>query len=85
MRLYEKFTASQAKILIEEVSTAEEQPQEKANHIFQALQYLRKLCNHPLLVLNPKHPDYTTIMKEFNNDETLLHELEFCPKLMALK
>ncbi|KAJ1677204.1 TATA-binding protein-associated factor mot1, partial [Spiromyces aspiralis] len=25
-------------------------------HIFQALQYMRKLCNHPRMVLTPKHP-----------------------------
>ena len=24
-------------------------------HVFQALQYLRKVCNHPKLVLHPQH------------------------------
>lgn len=24
-------------------------------HVFQAIQYLRKVCNHPKLVLHPEH------------------------------
>jgi TATA-binding protein-associated factor len=56
-----------------------------ANHIFQALQYLRKLCDHPLLVLNPQHPEYDTIMKELKLNKSSLHDLSHAPKLLALK
>jgi TATA-binding protein-associated factor len=31
---------------------------DKAPHVFQALLYLRKLCSHPLLVLDPQQPQH---------------------------
>ncbi|KAI9598492.1 hypothetical protein BDF19DRAFT_393058 [Syncephalis fuscata] len=54
-------------------------------HIFQALQYLRKLCNHPLLVLDSKHPRYTTVMQQIRQENASLHDLHYAPKLQALK
>ena len=30
-----------------------------AKHVFTALQYLRKVCNHPLLALHPSDPSYS--------------------------
>jgi SNF2 family DNA or RNA helicase len=40
----------------------EKAPVEKTQHVFQALQYLRKLCSHPALVLDPSHPEYPAIL-----------------------
>jgi len=57
----------------------------KANHIFQALQYLRKLCCHPLLVLNPKHPEYDAVMRELKQSKSSPHDISNAPKLLALR
>ncbi|KAJ3337111.1 TATA-binding protein-associated factor mot1 [Gonapodya sp. JEL0774] len=56
-----------------------------AKHIFQALQYLRKLCNHPALVLSPEHPQYDKIQNMLRKDGTNIHDLQYAPKLSALK
>ncbi len=69
-----------------------------ATYIFQALQYLRKLCCHPLLVLNPKHPDYTAVLQEmkdslhdvstyscYEKETMILSQLSNAPKLLALR
>ncbi len=55
-----------------------------ATHIFQALQYLRKLCSHPLLVMNEQHPEYSAVVKEMNGLDAL-HGIDCAPKLCALK
>lgn len=55
--------------------------------ITQALQYLLKLCSHPLLVIGESPPDYIVEhLKEIGmgtGDE--LHELHHSPKLVALQ
>ena len=53
-------------------------------HVFQALQYLRKLCNHPLLVLNENDPSHRKIMEKHKSGPPL-HALSQAPKLYALK
>ena len=58
---------------------------EGASHAFQALQYLRKLCNHPLLVLDKAHPQYNTVMQDLQRHGDSLHKLHHAPKLQALK
>ena len=97
-RLYEDFATSptckdiQSNISSSSSSTnttttvAEPQTKKKkSTHIFQALQYLRKLCNHPLLVLNPQHPEYHSVMSSLAKSNDSLHSLNHAPKLMALK
>ncbi|RUS21143.1 hypothetical protein BC937DRAFT_93516 [Endogone sp. FLAS-F59071] len=90
-QLYEGFAKSQTKHSLEgqlEENEDEEREtggQKKATHIFQALQYLRKLCNHPLLVVNEKHPKYKTVMNEMKNSKSSLHDIYNAPKLLALK
>ncbi|KAG0053998.1 TATA-binding protein-associated factor mot1 [Gryganskiella cystojenkinii] len=96
-QLYEEFSKSQIKHEMEEelatdsvqaqgsstaVATADS-PQ-KATHIFQALQYLRKLCNHPLLVVNEKHPEYGRVMSQLKAQKKSIHDISFAPKLQAL-
>ncbi|KAJ1984823.1 TATA-binding protein-associated factor mot1 [Dimargaris cristalligena] len=54
-------------------------------HVFQALQYLRKLVNHPLLVLNPKHAQYDTVMAQLRANQQQLRDLVHAPKLLALR
>lgn len=87
-QLYEEFSKSQIKHEVEEELTEEtkvEAPKSAATHIFQALQYLRKLCNHPLLVVNEKHPEYKRVMKQLKASNQSIHDIAFAPKLMALK
>ncbi|KAI9495302.1 hypothetical protein BDB00DRAFT_870456 [Zychaea mexicana] len=91
-KLYEEFAKSQTKHAVEQgleedTSTAVTKSEggKSATHIFQALQYLRKLCNHPLLVLNEKHPSYDTIKRDLARTNASLHDIQNAPKLQALK
>lgn len=56
-----------------------------AMHVFQSLQYLRKLCTHPALVLNPTHPDYATVTHELQSSNSNIHDIKYSPKLVALR
>lgn len=56
-----------------------------ATHIFQALQYLRRLCNHPLLVVSDKYPNYKKVEAFLNKTNTNIHNIANAPKLQALK
>ncbi|KAF9987784.1 TATA-binding protein-associated factor mot1 [Modicella reniformis] len=86
-QLYEEFAKSQIKQEVEDGltdSSKGDSPQ-KATHIFQALQYLRKLCNHPLLVVNEKHPEYSKVMRQLKSQNQSLRDIGFAPKLQALR
>ncbi|XP_030628139.1 TATA-binding protein-associated factor 172 [Chanos chanos] len=92
VQLYEDFAKSRAKMSIDDtISTAavpdeEEKPKLKATgHVFQALQYLRKLCNHPALVLTPQHPEYKRITEQLTSQHSSLRDIQHAPKLSALK
>uniref|UniRef100_A0A671UYF7 B-TFIID TATA-box binding protein associated factor 1 n=1 Tax=Sparus aurata TaxID=8175 RepID=A0A671UYF7_SPAAU len=91
VQLYEDFAKSRAKASVEDsISVAsteeEEKPKLKATgHVFQALQYLRKLCNHPSLVLTPQHPEYKRITEQLAAQNSSLRDIQHAPKLSALK
>lgn len=52
----------------------------------QALQYLKKVCNHPALVLqNSKHPKHEKITKDCKNQGKSITSIEHSAKLTALK
>ena len=51
----------------------------------QALQYLRKVCNHPALVLSPSHPKYKEMLSCISQSGSNLHDIVHAPKLTALK
>lgn len=58
--------------------------------IFQALQYLLKLCSHPLLVLGEKVPepvasDLSAMINGCSDIITELHKVQHSPKLVALQ
>ncbi|KAH9414981.1 hypothetical protein DERP_014274 [Dermatophagoides pteronyssinus] len=55
------------------------------SHIFQSLQYLRKVCNHPKLVLTSTHPNYNKIMSKLKAENTTLSDINHAAKLIALK
>jgi len=79
-QLYEDFTRAQGR-------AAQEGQESSANtHVFQALQYLRKVCCHPKLVLSPDHPEYATVLADhLNGDINGLLDINHAAKLVALK
>lgn len=54
-------------------------------HIFQALQYLRKVCNHPKLVLKACHPEFERITSKLKSCNSSLSDISHSAKLLALK
>ena len=56
-------------------------------HIFQSLQYLRKLCNHPALVLkgNMEATNAALQRMSLKDAATDLHDIQHAPKLLALR
>ncbi|KAG8867854.1 TATA-binding protein-associated factor mot1 [Serendipita sp. 405] len=82
--LFDEFQKSQA-------STAARdsiQTEGGKGHVFQALQYLRKVCNHPALVLKDNLPETTAIMDklaERGEEVKPLRDVENAPKLLALR
>ncbi|RXM36599.1 TATA-binding protein-associated factor 172 [Acipenser ruthenus] len=92
IQLYEDFAKSRAKVDLDDTLSPATAPQENeqpklkpAGHVFQALQYLRKLCNHPALVLMPQHPEYKRITEQLAAQRTTLRDIQHAPKLSALK
>lgn len=97
LKLYEQFSVSRAKqeissmVKLNDLGAKEEKASPKASsHVFQALQYLLKLCSHPLLVIGDKVPEsLTPLMSElFPGTENViseLHDLRHSPKLIALR
>ncbi|KAG4966687.1 hypothetical protein JHK87_032338 [Glycine soja] len=96
-KLYEQFSGSRAKQEMSSVVTTNESAAAEgssnstkaSSHVFQALQYLLKLCSHPLLVIGEKIPDsLSTILSELfpagSDVISELHKLYHSPKLVAL-
>ncbi|RWS27685.1 TATA-binding protein-associated factor 172-like protein [Leptotrombidium deliense] len=88
-RLYEDFSKSHVRQSLES-SLSKENPENSAQnviktHIFQALQYLRKVCNHPKLVLTPTHPEYNNVTAQLKEQNTSLQDISHAAKLCALK
>lgn len=54
-------------------------------HVFQALQYLRKICIHPRMVLSDDHPQRERVMEELESSGNKLNDLAVAPKLLLLK
>lgn len=58
---------------------------ESKQHIFQALQYMRKLCNSPSLVVKEGHKQYAAIQASLAKQNSSLKDIAHAPKLTALK
>ncbi|KAI8898633.1 SNF2 family N-terminal domain-containing protein [Globomyces pollinis-pini] len=58
---------------------------QKGQHVFQALQYLKKLCNHPKFVLTPSHPQYNKVQAKLKADKSDINEIVHAPKILALQ
>ncbi|KAH3902210.1 DNA-binding ATPase SCDLUD_002025 [Saccharomycodes ludwigii] len=82
-QLYRDFTKKQKKTV--EMDMDEQTNSESKQHIFQALQYMRKLCNHPSLILSPTHPQFAQVQEYLHQTHVDLHDIVHAPKLMALR
>jgi TATA-binding protein-associated factor len=59
--------------------------QHKKGGVFQSLQYLRKLVNHPALVFNPEHRMFESINAFLKTDNSSIMDLKHAPKITALQ
>jgi TATA-binding protein-associated factor len=87
--LYDEFSKSQAAQAVSGVvqAGATVAPEGGQKHIFQSLQYLRKLCNHPALVLKGDVEAANAALAKVaaKNTSTGLHDIQHAPKLLALR
>lgn len=82
-KLYDDFAKKQSKTIATEVG--KDGDKQAKQHIFQALQYMRKLCNSPALVLNEKHPQYEKVHKQLLKERSTIRDPVHAPKLGALR
>ncbi|OCH89091.1 SNF2 chromatin remodeling protein [Obba rivulosa] len=85
--LYDDFSKSQARREAEDVVRADQGKQGgQQQHVFQSLQYLRKLCNHPALVLKDKQAVKDALAKAGQKSGSGdLSDIQHAPKLLALR
>ncbi|KAL1362643.1 hypothetical protein HN51_010870 [Arachis hypogaea] len=97
-KLYEQFSGSHVKQEMSSIVTTNESAgaegssssTKASSHVFQALQYLLKLCSHPLLVINDKVLDSLStilsgVLPGVSDIISELHNLHHSPKLVALQ
>ncbi|KAH8692814.1 putative TBP associated factor [Talaromyces proteolyticus] len=81
-KLFEDFTKKEQKDLANKMGSAEKTAKE---HIFQALQYMRRLCNSPALVIKEGHKQYEDVQKWLGTKQTNIRDIAHAPKLSALR
>ncbi|EON63494.1 hypothetical protein W97_02722 [Coniosporium apollinis CBS 100218] len=81
-KLFEDFSKKEGKAIAEKASSND---REAKQHIFQALQYMRKLCNSPALVMKDTHKQYAATQAYLAKQGTSLRDPTHAPKLMALR
>ena len=81
-KLFEDFTKKERKTLADNAGSSDK---EAKQHIFQALQYMRKLCNSPALVVKEGHKQYDPIQRQLANQQSNIRDLAHAPKLTALR
>ncbi|KAG7086556.1 hypothetical protein E1B28_002505 [Marasmius oreades] len=82
--LYDDFSKSQARQDAESAVQSTGKEGKEQQHVFQSLQYLRKLCNHPALVLKDADSIDKALEKVSGKSEGL-NDIQHAPKLLALK
>ncbi|VEU21412.1 DEKNAAC102618 [Brettanomyces naardenensis] len=82
-QLYQDFVSKQKGAVKKDLS--DDTDKKGKQHIFQALQYMRKLCNSPALVVTPKHPQYKEVKAYLHKYNMDIRDIHHAPKLMALK
>lgn len=81
-RLFEDFAKKERKTLTEAAGSDDKDAKQ---HIFQALQYMRKLCNSPSLVVKEGHRQYDSIQSLLAKQRSSLKDIAHAPKLTALR
>ncbi len=82
--LYDNFSKSQAKLTAEDAIRSAKPGEQQ--HIFQSLQYLRKLCNHPAMVLKTDDDINAALQRVGQKPEKQnLFDINHAPKLLALR
>ncbi|KAK0621437.1 hypothetical protein B0T17DRAFT_534049 [Bombardia bombarda] len=81
-KLFEDFTKKESAKITEEAGRDDKDAKQ---HIFQALQYMRKLCNSPALVMKPGHKAYDDTQRFLAKQNTSLEDPAHAPKLTALR
>lgn len=81
-KLFEDFTKKEQKSLAEKVGSSEKADKE---HIFQALQYMRRLCNSPALVVKEGHKKYNEVQSYLSAKQSYIRDVSHAPKLSALR
>ena len=81
-RLFDDFAKKEKKSLADEAGS---ETKEAKQHIFQALQYMRKLCNSPALVIKEDHKQYAAIQAQLTKQKSSLKDIVHAPKLAALR
>ena len=81
-KLFEDFAKKERKTLAEKAGS---DSREAKQHIFQALQYMRKLCNSPSLVVKEDHKQYAPIQAQLARQNSSLRDVAHAPKLTALR
>jgi TATA-binding protein-associated factor len=81
-KLFDDFTKKEGRSLQDMAGNPDK---EAKQHIFQALQYMRKLCNSPALVMKEGHKQYAATQALLARDNTSLADPKHAPKLMALR
>ncbi|THH31546.1 hypothetical protein EUX98_g2662 [Antrodiella citrinella] len=86
-QMYDDFSRSRASQEAADVVKSDKDtkpPQQQ--HVFQSLQYLRKLCNHPALVLkNDKQAIQEAFSKAGHGPNANLSDIQHAPKILALR
>lgn len=81
-RLFDDFAKKERKSIAEEAGS---DSKEAKQHIFQALQYMRKLCNSPALILKEDHKQYAEITAQLMKQNSSIKDITHAPKLSALR
>ncbi|KAI6782191.1 helicase-like protein [Emericellopsis cladophorae] len=81
-KLFEDFNKKQGKAI---AADAGREDKEAKQHIFQALQYMRKLCNSPSLVMKPDNTMYNETQRILQKSGTSIEDVVHAPKLSALR
>lgn len=89
-QLYDDFSKEQDEEEAEEFAgtTASSSGKEAASekqHVFKALQYMRKLVNHPSLVLTDDNSKHVAIKQKLQKNGGSLNDISHSPKLQALR
>ncbi|KAF8636633.1 hypothetical protein AX17_003442 [Amanita inopinata Kibby_2008] len=82
-QLYDDFSKSKAaEGAIKAINPSSSGEQE---HVFQSLQYLRKLCNHPALVLKRDREAVEIVLAKVGCQSAGIDDIQHAPKLQALR